>query len=278
MERLRVFSEGAVIVIKQYCAIAGGLWTIMEILSRVFSDFTNIQKLAEDGLLCVDVSLVLTVIWCIHVAVLKSKIGTKTVQIKYRNIMKCYNGSVVVGINNQSISDMDVIGRDSIHAQLIKKAGGNIVQNAIRENAGKIIKPVLRNNQTPGNQMQDFVLLRMADINEHGVANTSSSQIIEALRYLFWHQDEYDIMNHTLYIPLLGTGTASAAISRKEVVEAILREYAYFQNNRQQHRDSIEKLVIVIRKRDVNYVNPIVASKSMKKVIDHCASCDMIPD
>lgn len=263
-------------LVKIFWVIVGGLWTTMEILNTIFSQSTLVGKLHDNAVIYFSIPLVFAIGQLIRKYRLKEKIGTKSIEIRYGDIIECKNGSIVLGINNQGISESRIINDDSIHGQLMKRYGEKDVSEAIKNSNGDIIK--FKSSKDGKNK--DFLMIRMSNINQYGVAEAEAEQVKEAIHKLFWNQHEYEIINNTLFMPLLGTGTAGIIPSRLEVLETIIKEFICFQRDRvaDAQRDVITHLIIVIRWRDINAVSPEKVTEILKQYVEYCFQCNRIKE
>lgn len=257
-------------ILKKYCVIVGGLWTAMEILVAVFSQNPVIENLHNNIILYTILPLLFVMVLLIHEFRLKENFGAKSIKIHYGDILKCKNGSIVLGINNQGISESRSINKDSIHWQLIEKYGEKKVSRAIQNSSNDIIM------FKPEQDEKEFLMIKMSDINEYGVAEANKVQVREAIHKLFWNQQGYDVINNTLYVPLLGTGAAGVITSKLEMIETIIKEFICFQKDKNAQRDVIMCLTIVIRWRDLVAVNPDKVAEILKQYIRYCTQCDKI--
>lgn len=257
-------------LVKRYCALVGGLWTAMEILAAAFQDNATICSLHNNAWFYVLVPMLLAVIISASQFRFKEKIDTKSIEIRYGDILKCKGGSIVLGINHQGISDLSSISAGSIHGQLMKKYGEDEVKAAIQADKDDIVK------YKPERTGQDFLMIKMSNINEHGIAESSDKQVREAIHKLFWHQHQYDVVNNTLYMPLLGTGTAGINLSKQDILQTIIKEFICMQKDKSILRDVISHLVIVIYWKDIDDINPEKAVECLKRYSKYCSKCDGI--
>ena len=197
---------------------------------------------------------------------------SRSVSLRFGNLLRCRNGTVLVGINNTLTYDEDKIGRDSLHNQLIQKYGINWMRQvfeAEKQRAGLTVYPpgYAFSAQAKDGRMYLFVV--MSELKAAGVPRTAPEEVRKVAQVLF-SSDEFRCRNKRLYSPILGTGSAALLCAQRDVAEQIAFEFvcAAAQNSA-----AVHELVLVFRWRSLPRIQLTALKQSIAQIAERCRSC-----
>lgn len=111
----------------------------------------------------------------------KFQIGDKTIHIRIGNILKKTGGNIMIGVNEQLITDPAVIGPSSIHRQLLDMYPGqkSHVEAIFQKQGKKGQKNSAENSFFQGKVGgKPIIFLPMSDINEQRVVTTKAKKSV----------------------------------------------------------------------------------------------------
>lgn len=199
------------------------------------------------------------------------------VSVRIRNILKCKDGSILVGTNDSLTYDLDKIGENSIQAQLTKKYGGNWIKDAFEKekqkeeykNKGRVPYGYIFTVPSPSGNHQ-FIFLVMSRLEKDKVPTASFQDITESLDKLFASETAFSCKNHRLYCPLIGTGDTSLLYSRETIARMIAQKFV--------HKDrkdtaNVQELVITFRLHTLKNLNLLQLIHDIEFMSRNCSNC-----
>lgn len=260
-------------------SVIGSLWSIITIVEVYYPEYWLV-KLCRSNIFCLVIpavtAMVLTlIIQIVKVFFLEIKYDNVKVGIKVGNILKQSDGIIVIGVNNQFITDENKIGKNSIHNQLIKKYGQDKIAEIFSKNNKKEIKERLFFQERMDDK--EFLFLLMSDLNGNGVACATEEQIGRALESLFSNQSQLRVPHpqKCIYLPVLGTGeTGRFRVDNKDIIFLISK---FLQNEKREAdvgQRRICKLYIVVYWKDIVKVNWDSLHGWLKLMQTYCIECN----
>lgn len=285
MDILKLFFQ----YIKNVMSAIGAAWSALDIMENFLLQLEDVQLKKDIILFVAGCAAVLCLIHYIYLLLFFTcdlGIADTSIKIRYGNILKKKNGTVVIGINQELKTDKNEIGRNSIHYQIVD---ANLVPN-IKE-LFKKEKNRLEKNEN-GNQIapmgtsfswngdnKHYLFLVMSRLLRDQTPQATREDIQTAIKTLFNQQETLDIEKGNLYIPLVGTGEAGVRISRNESIKMIVSEYiASHAREDQKNPNHIKVLEIVIYWRDILKYGVLTdfihTQNEIRKMIELCGQCN----
>ena len=198
--------------------------------------------------------------------------SSKSISLRFGNLLRCRNGTILVGINNTLTYDEDKIGRDSIHNQLIQKYGIDWMRQvfeAEKEKAGLTVYPPGYAFSARAEDGREYLFVVMSELKAAGVPKTAPGEVRKVAQVLF-SSDEFRCRNKRLYSPILGTGSAALLCAQRDVAEQIAFEFvcAAAQNSA-----AVHELVLVFRWRNLPRIQLTALKQSIAQIAERCRSC-----
>lgn len=260
-------------------SVIGGLWSVITIAEVYYPDYWLV-KLCGSNIFCLiipaAVVMVLSLIGqIVKIFFLGIKYDNVRVGIRVGNILNKSDGVIVVGVNNQFITDENKIGKTSIHNQVVKQYG----QDKIAEIFNKNNKAEVRERLFFQERIDDkeFLFLLMSDLDDNGVASTTQEQIGRALDSLFNNQSRLRLPHpqKCIYLPVLGTGeTGRFRVDNKDIIFIISK---FLQNEKREAdvgQRKICKLYVVVYWKDIVKVNWDSLHGWLKLMQTYCIECN----
>ena len=198
--------------------------------------------------------------------------SSKSISLRFGNLLRCRNGTILVGINNTLTYDEDKIGRDSIHNQLIQKYGIDWMRQvfeAEKEKAGLTVYPPGYAFSARAEDGREYLFVVMSELKAAGVPKTAPGEVRKVAQVLF-SSDEFRCRNKRLYSPILGTGSAALLCAQKDVAEQIAFEFVCAAA---EHSAAVHELVLVFRWRSLPRIQLSALKHSIAQIAARCRGC-----
>ena len=247
---MRSFVQSA----KQFFALSmsviGTLWTCIEVVDFFYPD--ELEKYITPGIIPL-----IAIIIPILVRIYKNYSFTCSVGdqgelcIKYGNLLHQKRSSIVVNINNEIRTPQKPNG--SLHWKIVSGRGGEDFRKGLEEE-----RKNLNGQKAPMGYIIDLnhkrkhvLFLVSATLHEKGKSMSNPDDLMKAYHELFSNQAGFQAKNHTMSIPVSGTGRAGINMTFEEVIEMIAREYIICCVQREPNSTKrIHKLNIIIYPKD----------------------------
>lgn len=199
--------------------------------------------------------------------------GNRIIKIRFGNILKQKNGTVLVPINDKLFSRRPG-GRipGSLHDQLTAdpRYGDAITKAIIQESQRMVVgdnqyAPIgHRFSVATRDGKRDYLFFVSAHFEKENVSNSSYVAVRLGLRQLFSQQAGFAVRNNTLYMPAIGAG--NAGLCYEDAIRMIAQEYILSCTHEKDDTPvRAQTLVIMLRPRDV-----------FKRALDILTLCDEI--
>ena len=196
----------------------------------------------------------------------------KYVSVRFGNLLRRKNGTLLVGINNTLTYDEAQIGKDSIHSQLIRKYGIKWMRNvfeAEKKKTGLKVYPAGYAFSAEAPDRRAYLFVVMSELKNPQVPTTELEQVRKVVQGLF-ASDDFRCRNNRLYSPILGTGSAGLQNSQKDVAEQIAFEFVCADAA---HSAAVHELVLVFRWRNLSKVDLAALRRSIQQIAERCRVC-----
>lgn len=197
--------------------------------------------------------------------------SAKSVSIRFGNLLRFRNGTLLVGINNTLTYDEDKIGRDSIHNQLIQKYGIQWMRQvfeAEKKKAGLTVYPPGYAFSARAEDNREYLFVVMSELKAAGVPKTAPEEVRKVAQTLF-SSDDFRCRNKRLYSPILGTGSAALLCAQRDVAEQIAFEFVCANAD----SAAVHELVLVFRWRNLPKMQLSALKHAIAQIAAHCRSC-----
>jgi hypothetical protein len=247
--------------ISQLLADVGGAYLVLEVL-----DFFQVYPRERHTLWTLVGILLLSVA---HVLVTRRPVSRVTYKVPKKDL--CYEvriddlfacpGEIVVSAGTTFDTDVasGLIAPNSIQGQLSHRFFNDNTEELDRQievsldgvPSEQAISPGKRKRYPIGTVAKvnahgkNFYLLAMAELNEHGNAQSSPEMVDEALEKLWAYMAERG-EHGDVVLPLVGTGRGRIQLPRKKIIERIAQSFAYASRE----RTFANRLIIVVHPDD----------------------------
>lgn len=278
--RLKSFMEYLKKVSGVGFSTAGGLWTVMQFCEFYFPNNSFLTAIYNEALYIFVPSISIAVIYGLYLlkyrCFIRYVISDKQIVIKPGNILSKRKGAIIVGINNQLITDPDKIGRKSLHREIVRRYGKEKIaeefkkERKFREKQEEHNRKCFFSREINGKQ---FVFLMMSRIQKPEVAATSKDEIVSALDHFFNSHTDIRIDSNRLYCPLLGTGEGGINASNDEMANLIVREYVRFLKHNDEEVNRIKDFQVIVYWKDIFRVNFKEIRRKVDCLVENCYEC-----
>lgn len=272
--------------VKTFVAFIGSVWGVIEIFGNFSSTIKNLQS---NGYVIVGSSCIATlVIMIIHIFKYfyfrKQIPGTDaSVCVKMGDITKERKGSCLVGINNKLETRNNFVGRNSLHAKIIKKHGEeNVKMEFNRARDGLNIdertgRYCFGDSFSCKLDKNDYVFLVMSEMLIDAHPSVTKAQLLETIHKFFSNQLGLEIVNSTLYCPVIGTGAGGNSMNQKDVICEMVRQFVLLKKNSSvEVVDRIRDLVIVIWWKNLQDIDWNEIVSEVNGIIEVCGNCKAV--
>ena len=209
--------------------------------------------------------------------------GNRIIKIRFGNIMKQKNGTVLVPINDKLFSRRpggripgslhDQLATDPRYGEAITKA---IVQESRRMAAGDDQYAPIghRFSVVTRDRKFDYLFFVSAHFEKTNVSSSSYAAVRQGLRQLFSRQAGFGVRNNTLYMPVVGAG--NAGLCYEDAIRMIAQEYILgCAHGKEDAPVRIQTLVIMLRPRDVfrRALDILTLCDEIETMVKVCGSC-----
>lgn len=260
-------------------AAIGTAWTALEIIGIVpFSEsFLNWIKessfaiLVIVGIVC-GIGKLICSVYRVFFHTYHSE--DKTIRIRVGDILERRGGNIIVGVNEQLITAPAEIGPSSIHRQLTRTGGPRSdAEQIFREQR---MKPAGERERFFQGDVEDkhIIFLPMSSLEGKQVVTTTLKMVSEKLADLFCNQGRLQVVNQTVFCPLLGTGEAGMHLSKEDTIKMIVR--IFLQSCGKMTDDSVDKikhLEIIVHSKDFREIDWTRLNQELDFMIRNCGSC-----
>ena len=220
----------------------------------------------------------------------KIKIGTitRSVSIRTGNILARRNSTILVGVNDILTCDVNVIGQNSIHHQIIKKYhktyGDSWIidgfaneyekcrASSLVDSCGHIPYGHCFKLSSP-DEMQDYIFIVASTLQSSQVQTpiTKTSDYKYIFDGLFQNLNSFRCKDNRLYLSLIGTGAAGNDVDKNKLIEYICFRFIRTPSD----RNAVHDLVIMVRPKKVinGEIKLVSAYDSIEKLSEKCLSC-----
>ena len=220
----------------------------------------------------------------------KVKIGTitRTISIRAGNILSRKNSTILVGVNDTLDCDVNVIGQNSIHHQIINKYHNNYGDNWILEGFANEYQKCRDSNLVDGDghiqfghcfkltspdQKQDYIFI-VASTLQSGQSQTpvtKTSDYEKIFDGLFQNINAFRCKDNRLLLSLIGTGAAGNDVDKNKLIEYISFRFIRTPSD----RNAVHDLVIVVRPKKLisGEINLTSIYESIEKLAEKCIPC-----
>ena len=202
----------------------------------------------------------------------------KSIGIRFGDILKKTDGSILVGINNTLEYNIEKIGKDSIQYQLSKKYGSSWMmqlfesekeKNKDIQNTDHIYPYGYTFDGVSPDRKQHFVFLVMSGLESNRVPGTMPSYLTSAIVKLFSTND-FRCINNRLYVPALGTGRVALPLSKQNAAKNIVH---IFTRNTSAESTSVHDLRIIFRWHSYKKIDMVSLYKDIGSYARVCCKC-----
>lgn len=258
----------------------GALWTATQFLEAYFPDNPLLMEICGEVLYIIIPSICVAVVYGIFLLkdryYIRRSISDKQIIISPGNILRKRKGAILVGVNNELITDPALIGRKSIHREIVRRYGEEkIAEEFRREKELWQRREALREHCFFTRELEgkQFIFLIMSRIQKPEVPATSKAEIQNALHNFLASHTDIRIDSNRLYCPLLGTGASDINASADEMVDLIAREFVKFIKQNQGDTNRIRDFRIVVYWRDLFRVDWQEIRRKVDCLMENCQGC-----
>lgn len=209
--------------------------------------------------------------------------GNRIIKIRFGNILKQKNGTVLVPINDKLFSRRPG-GRipGSLHDQLTAdpRYGDAITKAIILESQRMQVgddrcASIGHRFSVPTRDGKfDYLFFVSAHLEKGNVSSSSYAEVRKGLRQLFGKQAGFAVRNNTLYMPAIGAG--NAGLCYEDAIRMIAQEYILGCTHEKYDTPvRIQTLVIMLRPRDVfrRAMDIMALCDEIETMVKVCGSC-----
>ena len=207
--------------IKKYGSISmsmiGLVWTLLEIFKYFFPDLIDISFERKIMICAAIIGPIANMLYgFLELLFFRCKISEDAeIKISIGNILNKRSGTVIIGINDKLVTDVERIGEKSVHYQLMSKQKNRKLEDKFKE------MQRINNKQCVSmgyhfswnNKHHNYLFLVMSELQFDKAPVTNKETLIKSLRKLFSAQNSLSIRNKKLYVPVIGTGAADVRLT-----------------------------------------------------------------
>lgn len=258
----------------------GALWTATEFCEAYFPGNSLLMQLCGNAFYIFIPSMGVAVVYGIYLLkdmyYIRYAISDKQIIISPGDILRKKKGAIVIGINNQLITDPDQIGRKSLHREIVRRYGEEKIteefekEKELRQMRGQSKQNDFFTRELAGKQ---FIFLMMSRIQKPEVAATSKDEIQKAFYNLLSSHTDIRIDSNRLYCPLLGTGEGGVNASADEIAALIVWEFMKFLKENHGDMNRIKDFRVVVYWKDIFRVDWKEVRRKIDCLIENCQEC-----
>lgn len=273
--------------IKKYGSISmsmmGLVWSLLEIFRYFFPDLISISVERKIMFFAAIIGPIANMLYgFLELLFFRCKISEDAeIKISIGNILNKRSGTVIIGINDKLVTDVEKIGEKSIHHQLMMKQKTKKLEDKFKEIQCKNNKQRVSMGYhfSWTDKRHNYLFLVMSELQFDKAPMTNKETLIKSMRELFSAQNSLSIRNKKIFVPVIGTGAADVRLTHADVVRLIAREYIFSQahcigNN----PNRIQNLNIVVYWRDLLFGKMFKEWRSVcediRKMVVLCGSCE----
>ena len=107
--------------------------------------------------------------------------------------------------------------------------------------------------------------------------SVTKNQLLGAIHQFFNNQLNIEIVNGTLYCPVIGTGAGGNNMNQKDVICEIVRQFVLLKKNASvEVVDRIKDLIIVIWWKNLHNVDWNEIVTAVDAIIEVCGNCNVV--
>lgn len=258
----------------------GALWTATQFCEAYFPDNPLLMEICGEVSYIIIPSVCIAVIYGVFLLkdryYISCSISDKQIIISPGNILRKKNGAILVGVNNELITNPALIGRKSIHREIVRRYGEARIseefrrEKELRQRQGELRQHDFFTMELDGKQ---FIFLIMSRIQMPEVPATSKAEIQKALNDFLNSHTDIRIDSNRLYCPLLGTGASDVNALADEMVDLIVREFVKFLKQNHGDMNRIKDFRIVVYWKDFFRVDWKEIRRKVDCLMENCQEC-----
>jgi hypothetical protein len=209
--------------------------------------------------------------------------GNRIIKIRFGNILKRKDGTVLVPINDRLYSRRNIGRRNtgSMHDQLMDGRYGDAIAMALSKEA-QCVGASNGEHAPMGHHFSvktrdgkyDYLFFVSAHFQKENLASSSYTEVRLALRKLFLEQADFAVRNNTLYMPVIGAGCAG--LCYEDAIRMIAQEYILSCTHQKDDTPvRAQTLVIMLRPQDVfkRALDIMTLCDEIETMVKVCGSC-----